>query len=88
MPIKESAKKASRQNQKRRAANLQKKRRIKDLLKEVKSLVSQKKSKEAKKLLPKAYKILDKAAKKGIIKKNTASRQKSRITKLVGGNKD
>jgi small subunit ribosomal protein S20 len=38
---------------------------------------------EAKKLLPQVYKILDKAAKVGVIKKNTAARKKSRITKLI-----
>jgi len=43
----------------------------------------QKKIEEAKKLLPKLYKALDKAAKVGLIKKNTASRKKSRLTKLV-----
>ena len=38
---------------------------------------------EAKKLLAQVYKVLDKAAKTGLIKKNTASRKKSRITKLI-----
>jgi len=38
---------------------------------------------EAKKLLPQVYKLLDKAAKTGLIKKNTANRKKSRITKLI-----
>jgi len=37
----------------------------------------------AKKLLPQVYKLLDKAAKTGLIKKNTAARKKSRITKLI-----
>ena len=56
---------------------------MKNLLKKVKSLVSQEKIKESKDLLPQVYKIIDKTAKKGVIKKNTASRKKSRITKLV-----
>jgi len=83
MPIKKSAKKALRQSKRRRTRNIQKKRKIKDLLKEVENLVSQKKIKEAKNLLPKVYKFLDKAVKTGLIKKNTASRKKSRITKLI-----
>ena len=83
MPIIKSAKKALRQSQKRRARNIQRKRKIKDLIKEVRNLVSQKKMEEAKKLLPQLYKALDKAAKTGVIKKNTASRKKSRVTKLV-----
>ncbi len=83
MPITKSAKKALRQNLKRRARNIQKKEKIKSLIKEVKRLVSQKKIEEAKKLLPQVYKVLDKAAKKALIKKNTAARKKSRITKLI-----
>ncbi|OGI30229.1 MAG: hypothetical protein A2343_02600 [Candidatus Moranbacteria bacterium RIFOXYB12_FULL_35_8] len=57
---------------------------IKALLKEARSLVSAKKNKEAEALLPKLYRALDKAAKVGVIKKNNASRKKSRISKLVG----
>jgi len=86
MPITKSAKKALRQNKKRRIRNLQKKRRIKNLLKELKHLISQKKIKEAKEILPKVYKVLDKAAKTGLIKDNTAARKKSRITKALALN--
>jgi len=82
-PVTKSAKKALRQSLKRRARNLQKKKKIKDILKEVRNLISQKKVEEAKKLLPQIYKLLDKAAKAGLIKKNAASRKKSRITKLI-----
>lgn len=49
-------------------------------------LLSQRESsatKEVKNLLPQVYKVLDKAVKTGLIKKNTASRKKSRITKLL-----
>jgi small subunit ribosomal protein S20 len=83
MPITKSAKKALRQSLRRRARNLQKMKKLKNLLKEVKNLVSQKKVEEARKLLPQVYKLLDKAAKTGLIKKNTAARKKSRITKLI-----
>jgi len=83
MPITKSAKKALRQNVRRRARNLIYKKKMKDLIKKAKDLVLEKKTEEAKKLLPQIYKILDKTAKVGIIKKNTASRKKSRITKLV-----
>ncbi|MBU2578602.1 30S ribosomal protein S20 [Patescibacteria group bacterium] len=83
MPITKSAKKALRQNIKRRKSNVQKKKKIKNLLKEVKNLVSEKKYEEAKKILPSVYKSLDKTAKKGTIKKNAASRKKSRITKFI-----
>jgi len=83
MPIKKSAKKALRQNIKRRKRNLFHKKRIKNLIKEINSLISEKKAKEAKELLPRLYKFLDKAAKVGALKKNTASRKKSRITKAI-----
>lgn len=83
MPITKSAKKALRQSLKKRARNIQKKTKIKNLLKQVKKLVSEKRIEEAKKLLPQVYKILDKAAKTGLIKENTAARKKSRITKLI-----
>ena len=83
MPITKSAKKALRQNERRAIRNVKRKRKIKDLMKEVKKLISQNKAKEAEKLLPEIYKSLDKAAKTKVIKKNTASRKKSRITKAI-----
>lgn len=83
MAITKSAKKALRQSLRRRTRNIQKKKKIKNLLKEVKKLISQKKIEEVKKLLPQIYKLLDKAAKTGLIKKNTVSRKKSRITKAI-----
>jgi len=83
MAITKSAKKAIRQNEKRKAINIVYKNKIKTLSKEVKSLVLAKKIKEAKALLPKLYQAFDKAAKVGVIKKNNASRKKSRITKSV-----
>jgi small subunit ribosomal protein S20 len=83
MPITKSAKKALRQNVKRRARNLIYKKKMRDLIKKVRDLVSEKKNEEAKKLLSQIYKVLDKSAKVGVIKKNTASRKKSRLTKLV-----
>ena len=86
MAITKSAKKALRQSLKRKTRNIQKKEKIKNLIKQVKNLVSQKKAGEAKKFLPQVYKSLDKAAKTGLIKKNTADRKKARITKLINKN--
>ncbi|PIV42489.1 MAG: hypothetical protein COX92_00395 [Candidatus Nealsonbacteria bacterium CG_4_10_14_0_2_um_filter_40_15] len=117
MPITKAAKKSLRQSLRRRTRNVQKKRKIKSLLKEVRNLITraqakredeqssspyQKKVKEdkssfppslsrgessaineVKKLLPQVYKLLDKAGKTGLIKKNTASRTKSRITRSI-----
>jgi small subunit ribosomal protein S20 len=83
MPITKSAKKALRQNIKRRQRNLRRKSKIKELQKEFKNLLLEKKVEEAKKLLPSLYKAIDKAAKAGTIKKNTASRKKSRLAKSL-----
>jgi small subunit ribosomal protein S20 len=83
MPIKNAAKKALRQNIKREKINTGYERKIKDLIKKARSFVAQKKAKEAKNLLSDIYQVLDKAAKVGTIKKNNASRRKSRITRLI-----
>lgn len=89
MPITKSAKKALRQSKKRRARNLVYKSKIKSLIKKVKNLISENNSgasvskEEIKNLLSQIYKTLDKMAKVGIIKKNTAARKKSRISKLI-----
>ena len=83
MAITKSAKKALRQSQRRKKRNTKKKQNLKALIKKVKGLISQKKEGEAGKLLPQVYKLLDKAAKTGLIKKNTADRKKSRITRAI-----
>jgi small subunit ribosomal protein S20 len=81
MPVIKSAKKRLRQNEKLRVLNLGYKRRMKKIVKEIRDFIKDGKKKEAKKLLPQAYKIIDKAAKRGVIKENTAARKKSRLTK-------
>lgn len=83
MPITQSAKKAFRQSLRRKAVNLSYRKKIKALVKEARFLVAEKKYDEAKRLLPRIYKAFDKAAKVNVLKKNTASRSKSRLTKLV-----
>ena len=83
MPITQSAKKALRQSKKRNLGNLKFKRRFKSAIKEFRKEVGAKSLEKAKNLLPSVYKAVDKAAKKGVIKKNTASRYKSRLTQLL-----
>ena len=83
MPITTSAKKALRQNAARRLKNFKRKSAFKTLLKQEEKLIDQKSFEEAQKLLPQLYKALDKAAARGVIKKNTAARKKSRLTKLL-----
>jgi len=83
MPITKSAKKALRQNSKKRIFNLRKIKKMRSLIKKSRDLIKDKKKDDALKILPKAYKAIDKASKRGIIKKNTASRKKSRLTKAI-----
>lgn len=83
MPIIKSAKKALRQSERRKKENAKRKDTAKQVSKKIRALVAGGKKEEALALLPKAYKALDKAAKKHTLKKNTASRKKSRLTKLV-----
>lgn len=84
MPIKEAAKKALRQNKKRRARNLQRKRKIKNLRKEIEELLTQNKKGEARKLYPSFQKAVDKAAQTSAIHANKAARLKSRLKKKLG----
>ncbi len=81
--ITKSAKKAYRQNLKRREKNARQKQALKKVLKNYRKLISAKNKEAAKNELPKVYKILDKTAKTGVIKKNTASRLKSRLSALI-----
>jgi len=83
MPIIKSAKKRLKQSKKNHSVNLVYKRKMKEVVKEVKELALANKKSEAKKILPKAYKAIDKAAKRGVIKKNTASRKKSQLSRLL-----
>lgn len=83
MPITKSAKKALRQSKKRNLQNLAFKRKFKSAIKEFRKEVNAKSLQKAKGLLPTVYKAVDKAAKKGVIKKNTASRYKSRLSQLL-----
>jgi len=83
MPITKSAQKSIRQDEKRRIQNRMYKKKMKELIKKVRTLVEGEKKEEAKSLLPQIYKILDKSAKTNVIKKNTAARKKSRLTKLT-----
>lgn len=79
MAITSSAKKALRAGEKKRVFNLRTKAGIDTPLKQFRKLILEKKAKEAKALIPSIYKALDKAAKRNYIKKNTASRFKSRV---------
>ncbi len=80
MPITKSAKKALRQSKKRRERNLAQIKKMKSVIKDFKKSLSKGGIEEAQKNLPSVYKVLDKAAKVNLIKKNKASRLKSRLS--------
>lgn len=83
MPILSSAKKALRASQKKRVFNVRRKSAYEEEIKKIKKLIREGKTKEAIKGLPLVYKAIDKALKTKLLKKNTASRKKSRLTLFV-----
>ena len=83
MPKTSSAKKALRQNKTRQVRNIKSKNAYKKVVKEYRKLVLAKDFAKAKEKLPQVFQILDKASKGKVIKKNTASRIKSRLSKKL-----
>ena len=83
MPIIKSAKKALRGSLVKKAMNDRNKKIVKESIKKIEKLVKAKNTDEAKKLLPEAYGAIDKATKRGVLKKNTASRKKSRLSRIT-----
>ncbi len=82
MPNKKSAKKELRKRVKREAANLKVKNVMKAAIKKSLKKV-QATDKSVKEDLAVVMKNIDKAAKKGVIKKRTAARKKSRLAKKI-----
>jgi small subunit ribosomal protein S20 len=83
MPITKSAKKALKGSLVKKAMNDRNKKAIKESMKSIEKLVKEKKTAEAKKLLPVAYSAIDKACKRGVLKKNTASRRKALLSRMT-----
>lgn len=83
MPITSSAKKALRASKHKAVFNLRRKDAISDIIKKIRKLVVAKKIKEAEAMLPSAFKAIDKACKTNMLHKNTASRKKSRLAKML-----
>ncbi|MDO8231853.1 MAG: 30S ribosomal protein S20 [bacterium] len=79
MAITSSAKKAARSSAKKRVFNLRRKNTLTDTTKAFTKAVAAKDVAEAEKLVPATYAAIDKAAKRGVIKGNTADRKKARI---------
>ncbi len=83
MPITRNAKKALRVSHKKAAVNARTKKTLKEGVKVIEKLATAKNFKDAKAALSKAYSAIDKAAKKGVIKPNTASRKKARLSRMA-----
>lgn len=83
MAVSKSAKLAIKKNASNKILNDRRKKTMKETVKAVKVSVAKKDSATAAAGLSSAYKALDKAAKRGIIKKNQASRKKSRLAQSI-----
>ena len=83
MPNTKSAIRRIRRVNKQTFVNKIRKSKYKSVIKEINLLIAAKKKKEAIKLLPKFNSQLMKIAKAGVIKKKTASRKISRLTKKI-----
>ncbi len=82
MAITKSAKKAIRSSERKRVNNVRTKRTLANAVK-VAGATAGKERKEQNEALAKAYQAIDKAMKRGVIKKNTAARKKSRLAQRL-----
>ena len=83
MAITKNAKKAITSSAQKRVFNVRRSRTLHDTVQSFNTLVKEGKKDEATNYLPTVYKAIDKAAKRGIIKANTAARKKSRLSKTL-----
>ena len=83
MAITKSAKKRIKSNEAKRVFNLRRTRAMKDIVKKFSKAVDAGDLKSAEEMTPTMYKAIDKAAKRGVIKKNAASRTKSRLAQRL-----
>jgi small subunit ribosomal protein S20 len=83
MAITHSAKKALRSSLRKREFNIARKNKVQKSLKSLKKLISEKNKKQALVVMRLVQKALDKAVKGHTLDKNTASRKKSRLSKMI-----
>ncbi len=83
MPITRSAKKALRSSFKKRDFNTIRRDKVSKSLKSLKKLIAEKNKKQAMVVMRTVQKALDKAVKGRTLDKNTASRKKSRLSKMI-----
>jgi len=82
MAITKGAKKAIRSQERKRVFNIRTKRKMAGTIKDA-SGTAGKERKDQAAALTLAYQAIDKAAKRGVIKKNTAARKKSRLAQRL-----
>ncbi len=80
-----SAIKRYRQSQHRRLINQMNRHKLKTQMKRLRAAIATGKAADAKTLLPETFSLIDRSVQKGVIKRNTARRYKSRLTKTVNG---
>lgn len=83
MPITTSAKKAIRVSKRKKVMNDRRTKNMKEAVRNIEKAIKAGKKEDAAKMLSKAFQAVDKAAKRGVIKKNTAGRKKARLSRLV-----
>ncbi|MCR4279293.1 MAG: 30S ribosomal protein S20 [Candidatus Zambryskibacteria bacterium] len=83
MPITKSAKKAHRASLRKRVFNTRRKDEVSKAVKSMKKLIAAGDKKAAQALMPKVQKALDKASKGRTLNRNTVSRKKARLSKMV-----
>jgi len=83
MPNHKSAEKRVRQNERRRVINRSNRARLRTSIKKLHAALEDGNGKEVNALLPTTVSEIDKAVQKGVIHRNAAARQKSRLTARV-----
>jgi small subunit ribosomal protein S20 len=83
MAITKGAKKAVRTSERKRVFNLRRTTAMREVVKSIRKTAGAGDVASAKALLPKAYQAIDKAAKRGVIKANTAARKKARLAATI-----
>lgn len=83
MPITKGAEKAHRASLRKRVFNIRRKDKMNEVVKKMRKLIVAGDTKSAEAMMPEAAKAIDKAAKRGVIKENTAARKKSRLAAAI-----
>lgn len=83
MPITKGAEKAHRASLRKRVFNIRRKDKMNELVKKMRKLITAGDAKAAEAMMPETTKAIDKAAKRGVIKENTAARKKSRLAAAI-----